>query len=164
MPLVEGTVQISSIAGNTAITVVPGPINVVSIGVQGPTGPEGPSGPPAAALTAPAGADLTAIGTVVVLTTDGTLIPADPTNRTHATLLLGMNLTTGNTNAMIKYITVGEITGMSGLSVGQFYFAGANGSLTISSPIASAQWNQPLGNANTEISFILDKQSVTLIN
>jgi hypothetical protein len=148
----------------STVTVIPGGTNVISLGIQGPQGPPGPSGPPAAALTAPAGVNLTNLGTVVVLTVDGTLIPADPTNSAHAILLLGMNISTGDMGDTIQYLTVGEITGMTGLTTGSIYWAGAAGSLTTSSPIDSAAWSRVLGNAASETAFILDKQDVILIS
>jgi hypothetical protein len=164
MPLLEGTVTISSAFGDTTTTVVPGPIQILSVGAQGPTGPAGPPGPPAAALTAVAGVDLLTVGTVVVLTTDGTLIIADPTNIDHANLLLGMNISTGHMGDNINYLTVGEVTGLSDLSTGELYFVGLDGSLTAQSdlPVDGALWLRALGNAQSSTSFILDKQTPIL--
>jgi|SRR5579872_1198799 len=159
MPLVTGNVVITSEFGDTATTVIPGPISVVTVGAQGPAGPPGPPGPPAAALIAPAGVDLLTVGTVVVLTTAGTLILADPTNMAHATLLLGMTVSTGRMGANIEYLIVGEITGLSTLTVGQDYWLGLNGTLSTSYEAPGATWFRYLGNAESSTKFILDKQT-----
>ena len=164
MPLAEGTVLITSVFGDQALAVIPSPPDVVTVGIQGPQGIPGEPGPPAAALTAPAGVDLLTVGTVVVLTTDGTLIVADPTNSAHATLLLGINVSTGHITDSINYLTIGEITGLSGLSTGNLYFIGLDGSLSIDSQAEGATWLRALGNAQSSTSFILDKQPPVLLS
>jgi len=161
----EINVVVSNELGDVAVTLIPLTNVTISAGSQGLPGPPGPSGPPAAALTAPAGVDITNVGTVVVLTTDGTLIPADPTNAAHAVLLLGMNLSTGSTDETIQYITVGEIAGMTDLSVGELYFVGLAGSVVLQSdlPVIGATWTRALGNPQSSTSFILDKQTPVML-
>lgn len=157
--MVEGNnIVVTQPVPYTTTTVVPGGTNVISLGIIGPPGPQGPAGPPAAALQAPAGSNLNTLGTVIVLNTSGELIPADPTNINHATLLLGMSISTGSIGDTIQYLTVGEIAGMTGLTTGQSYWLGLNGSLSTSYLAAGATWFRFLGNAQSTTSFILDKQ------
>jgi hypothetical protein len=158
-------VSVNSEFGQVSTTVIPAPNVIINAGQQGLTGPPGPSGPPAAALVGSAGVNITEVGTVIVLTTAGTLIPADPTNPAHASLLLGMNLTIGLLTESIQYITVGEINGMSGLSIGELYFVGLAGSIVLQSdlPVDGATWSRALGNPQSATSFILDKQTPIML-
>ena len=88
---------------------------------------------------------------------------ADPTNVTHASLLLGMTVTTGLMGDTVDYITEGEIIDLSGLSTGDLYFIGLNGTLSTSPMAGGATWARALGNANSTTSFILDKQFPVLL-
>lgn len=163
MPLTEGTVLIESVFGSTTTTVIPGPIDIVSVGAQGPAGPPGPPGPSGGALSAIASIDLETLGNAVVVLDSGELALADPTNVAHATLLLGVNVTTGLATTSVDYITEGEIIGLSGLSRGSLYFLGLNGTLSTSPEAAGATWLRALGNANSATSFVLDKQFPVLL-
>jgi hypothetical protein len=148
MSLVEGTVTISSLLGDSTVTVIPGPIQVVSIGAQGPAGPPG-SG---SAVTAQCGVNIAA-GIACVLV-GGLLYPADPTNVTLAGLYVGISTEAGLTGHLITVNQLGQLN-TTGLTVGSRYFVGLLGVLSTTPLAVGSTWMRYIGTAQSSTSLIL---------
>lgn len=151
MSLIPGTVIITSEFGDSAVTVIPGPVQVVSVGAQGPSGPPGPAGS-GSTIDGICGADIAA-GIACVLV-DGLLYPADPTNSIQANLYVGISTESGLTTATITIAQLGSLT-TTGLTLGSRYFVGLSGALS-TSPIASgAEWFRYVGTAQSSTELVL---------
>lgn len=151
MTLVSGIITITSEAGATTTTVLPGPIQVVSVGAQGPTGPQGPAGS-GSTIDGLCGVDIAA-GIAVTLV-NGLLYPADPTNASVNGLYVGVSTEAGSVDDTITISQLGALT-TAGLTQGDRYFVGLNGVLSVT-PIASgATWMRYIGTAQSSTELVL---------
>jgi hypothetical protein len=125
-----------------------GIIKIVNTGMQGPAGPTGPTGPAGTGTqiaVIPAGTTITANQVCVI--ENGVLIPADPTNRAHGSLISGMALNGGTTSENINFVLSGGVTGFSGLNVNDAYFLGLDGSIGTIASFANSSLPYPSGSA-----------------
>jgi hypothetical protein len=160
--LVPGTVTITSEFGDSAVTVIPGPIQVVSVGAQGPQGPPGPEGPAGsgATITAICGTSITA--GIAVCLVNGLLYPADPTNVDVNSLYVGVSTESGSESDTITVAQLGSVT-TSGLTEGDRYFVGLDGVLSTTPVAMGAEWMRYIGTAqSTTVLILVSSVSVVL--
>lgn len=157
-------VTVSNDLGQVAATIVPVSNVVINAGQQGLQGIQGEPGPSGGSLTAVTSVNLLTLGNLVVVQSDGTLALADPTNASHARLLMGLNTTTGRLGTSVDYLPEGEAVGLSGFTTGSLYFAGLSGVLSTIPEAAGAAWLRAIGNANSATSFVIDKQTPILLS
>jgi hypothetical protein len=154
MTLIPGTVTITSEFGDSTVTVIPGPVRVVSVGAQGPQGPPGPEGPAGSGSTINAVCGTSIAAGIAVCLVDGLLFPADPTNVNVNGLYVGVSTESGTESSTIAVAQLGLVTTTS-LTAGSRYFVGLLGNLS-TSPIASgANWMRYVGTAQSPTELVL---------
>jgi len=119
-------------------------VEVITAGLVGPQGPQGIPGPAGgAALAITAGEDLG--GHRAVITSNGLAYYADNTNPTHSNRVIGITSGAVTVGGLASVITLGDITGLSGLTPDDAIYLSAAGVLTQTVPASG--FIQQLGTA-----------------
>jgi hypothetical protein len=119
-------------------------VEVITAGLVGPQGPQGIPGPAGgAALAITAGQDLG--GHRAVITTNGLAYYADNTDATHVNRVIGITSGAVSAGGSASVITLGDITGLSGLTPDEAIYLSAAGVLTQTVPASG--FIQQLGTA-----------------
>lgn len=156
MSLTPGNVTITSAFGDNAVTVLPGPIQVITVGGQGPQGPPGQS----SLITGVCGVDIAA-GTVVI-SSSGMIFPADPTMAADAPLVVGISIEAKLTGQMISIAQLGEVA-LEGLAQGARYFVGSGGALSTTPLAFGASWMRYIGTAlSSNVLILISSVSILL--
>lgn len=149
---VDGSIiTVINAPANTTTTVIPGPVQIVTLGIQGPIGPQGPAGS-GSTINGQCGASIT-VGTAVTLV-GGLLYPADPTDASVNGLYVGVATESGLITDTITVAQLGAIT-LSGLVTGDRYFLGLNGVLSTTPVAAGANWFRYIGTAQSPTELVL---------
>jgi hypothetical protein len=154
MSLTPGSVTITSEFGDSAVTVIPGPVRVVSVGAQGPTGPQGPAGPAGSGSTISVICGVSISAGIAVCLINGFIYPADPTNAAVNGLYVGVSTESGSESSTISVAQLGVVT-TTGLVEGSRYFVGLNGILSTTPVAEAAEWMRYVGTAQSSTELVL---------
>jgi hypothetical protein len=129
-------------------------VEVVTAGLVGPQGPQGVAGPAGgAALAITAGENLG--GHRAVITTNGLAYYADNTDATHVNRVIGITSGAVSAGGSASVITLGDITGLSGLTPDEAIYLSAAGVLTQTVPASG--FIQQIGTA-----IAIDRMAVNI--
>ena len=153
----EVTVRVTA-PGAARIVVIPGPpVQAIKVaggppGQEGPPGPEGPAGP-GAGFVGTAGANLS--GGIAAVEISGLIYPADPTDITHASRVVGITTGAASSGNPVNIAQAGELDGESYASANAAMYIGLNGILSPTQEAPGAVWFMRVGTTKTTTSLII---------
>ena len=132
-------------------------VEVITVGLIGPQGPQGIPGPAGgAAISITAGEDLG--GQRAVITTNGLAYYADNSNPDHSNIVLGITLGAVSAGDSASIVTLGELSGLFGLTPNAPIYLSNNGVLTQVAPVTG--FIQQLGTAIVSDRMLVNIQPI----
>lgn len=152
----------SSQETTTILQSLPQSCRITTIGIQGLTGPTGPIGPSGASalFEGTAGASILAFTAVVMVA--GLLYPADPTDISHAGLVVGLAISSASVSDPVTVQVVGEVISGVFPSNSRMYI-GLAGVLSTSPSAIGAVWKKSIGLTKNVTTLVLSIQPTIII-
>lgn len=90
----------------------------------------------------------------VLVLSSGVLLHADPTDTSHAGLIVGVSVSSGNIGEEIRYLQAGELSSGTFVS-GARYYCGLDGALSTTPLAVGAAWRKSIGVAKSASVLVL---------